>query len=102
MAVCDARVSPPVIVNRSPLPPGVVKSKSSVVRFEAVVKLPMTRLPMAPTPPGAISEAAELTTTPPWIEPPLVPLASVPPLRVTVPLPVAEPGRRWRLPGCRC
>ena len=50
-----------MITSRSPLPSGVVRSKSSVVRFEAVVKLPMTRRPMEPTPPGAISEATELT-----------------------------------------
>ena len=57
---CAAQGQLPVIVSRSSLPPGVVKSKSSVVRLEAVVKLPMTRLPMDPTPPGAISDGAEL------------------------------------------
>ena len=49
------------------------------------------QVPIEPMPPGAISEAAEATVTLPEIEPPPAPLASVPPLKVTVPLPVAEP-----------
>ena len=45
-------------------------------------------------PPGAISEATEPTTTPPEIEPPLTPLARVPPLSVTA----AAAGGRAVLP----
>ena len=56
-----------------------------------MTRLPMVNLPIEPMPPGAISEATEPICTPPEIEPPPAPLASVPPLRVTVPLPVAEP-----------
>ena len=79
------------MVSRSLLPPGVVTSKLSV-RFEEVVKLPTVRLPTAPMPPGAMVDGPEPAWTLPEIEPPLVgSLASVPPLKVTVPLPVAEP-----------
>ena len=91
MAVCWASVSPLVIISRSPLPPGVVRSKLSVVKFDAVTRLPMVNGPIEPIPPGAISEATEPIRTTPEIEPPPVPLARVPPLSVTFPLPVAEP-----------
>ena len=79
IAVFGASVKLPVTASRSLLPPGVVKSKLSV-RFEAVSRLPMVKLADRTDAAGGDGRDDGAACTAPEIEPPAVPLVSVPPL----------------------